>query len=96
MLIRTIFINNDIIEVITTFKFFLPSLYSFKHIYSKVVSSVFSHQNYLRALTVLSSSESEECSNVVGSDLFSVTPPPEDQTTVRVSGLSVAYTITAS
>ena len=87
---------NDIIEMMTTFKFFLPRLYSFKHIYSKVVSSVFSHQNYLRALTVLPSSETEECSDVVGSDLFSVTPPPEDQTTVRVSGLSVAYTITAS
>ena len=98
MLIRTIFINNDIIEMITTFKFFLPSLYSFKHtyIYSEVISSVFSHQNYLRALTVLSSSETEECSDVVGSDLFSVTPPPEDQTTVRVSGLSVAHSITIS
>ena len=45
---------------------------------------------------MLSSSESEECSDVVGSDLFSVTPPPEDQTTVRVSGLSVAHSITIS
>ena len=45
---------------------------------------------------MLPSSETEECSDVVGSDLFSVTPPPEDQTTVRVSGVSVAYNVTAS
>ena len=45
---------------------------------------------------MLPSSETEECSGVVGSDLFSVTPPPGDQTTVRVSGVSVAYTITTS
>ena len=32
---------------------------------------------------MLSSSANEECSDVVGSNLFSVTPPPEDQTTER-------------
>ena len=60
-----------------------------KYVYLKrlFLLYIFSHQNHLqlRALTVLPSSETEECCDVVGSDLFSVTPPPEDQITVRVS-----------
>ena len=40
---------------------------------------------------MLPSSETEECSDVVGSNLFSVTPPPEEQTTVRVSLFYVLY-----